>query len=85
MTALAETVRALGAKLAMLESQDLASSGDWVRLDAAATRAALMARHEFCGRCELDLDRDKLVALLDELRYIKLRAQFRLLACDGPC
>lgn len=84
MTALAETVRALGLKLATLESQELASSGDWVRLDAAATRAALMARHEFCGKC-VDLDRERLVALLDELRYIKLRAQFRLLECDGPC
>jgi hypothetical protein len=78
MTTLAAAVRALGAKLAQLEHGP-SCPGDWVRLDASITRAALVARHELCGACLDELDRDQLDELLDELRYIKLCAESRML------
>jgi hypothetical protein len=78
MTSLAAAVRTLNAKLAQLES-GVSCPGDWVRLDAAATRAALVARHELCGVSVDALACDELDELLDELRYIKLCAQARML------
>ena len=77
---LARTVRALSDKLAELEN-GVACPGDWVRLDVAATRAALAARHALAGAC--DIDCDELSDLFDELRYIKLCAESRLFEISG--
>jgi hypothetical protein len=77
---LARTVRGLSEKLAQLEN-GTACPGDWVRLDVAATRAALAARHALGGVAEIDCD--ELSDLLDELRYIKLCAESRLFELSG--
>lgn len=78
MTSLAAAVRSLNAKLAQLETGP-SCPGDWVRLDAAATRAALVARHELCGASVDEHACEELDELLAELRYIKLCAQARRL------
>ena len=78
MTTLAAAVSALNEKLARLEQQTAACPGDWVRLDAAVTGAALEARHQLCDARPDECDREALFELLDELRYIKLCAQSRL-------
>jgi len=82
MKSLAAAVRSLNAKLAQLETV-ASCPGDWVRLDAAATRAALLARHELCGVSVDALACNELDELLDELRYIKLNAQARMLECQA--
>lgn len=79
MTSLAAAVRSLNAKLAVLAT-GTSCPGDWVRLDAAATRAALVARHELSVD---ELACDELAELLDELRYIKLCAQAGMLERSG--
>ncbi|HEY6040431.1 MAG TPA: hypothetical protein VIV58_39375 [Kofleriaceae bacterium] len=82
MTTLAAAVQELTAKLAQLD-RGPCSLGDWVRLDAATTSAALVARHELCGACLDEVACDELDELLDELRYIKLCAQTRMLELSG--
>jgi len=76
VTALAAAVGALSDKLARLEKLEVSCPGDWVRLDAAVTRTVLAARAQLCDD---ELDREALFELLDELRYIKLCAQSRML------
>ena len=78
---LAAAVRDLSAKLARLETGP-ACQGDWVRLEAATTSAALAARHELCGACLDALACDGLDELLDQLRYIKLCAQSHMLELE---
>jgi hypothetical protein len=84
LTTLAATVRVLSEKLAQLEAGN-ACPGDWVRLDAAVTRAALIARHQFGDSSDDDVDCDELGELVDELRYIKLCAEAHRfgLSADG--
>ena len=64
LTTLAATVRVLSEKLAQLEAGN-SCPGDWVRLDVAVTRAALIARHQF-GDCPDDehVDCDELGELI---------------------
>jgi len=83
VTALAAAVGALSAKLAHLEAKPASCAGDWVRLDAAVTSAALHARSQLCDATLDERDLDTLFELLDELRYIKLCAQRRM--CDLEC
>ena len=82
MTTLAAAVQTLTAKLAQLD-QGPCSLGDWVRLDAATTSAALVAQHELRGTCLDECACDQLDELLDELRYIKLCAQTRMFELSG--
>lgn len=79
LTTLAATVRVLRDKLAQLETGN-SCPGDWVRLDAAVTRAALLARHDLCDD---EIDCDELGDLVDELRYIKLCAESHLFELSG--
>ena len=73
----------MSAKLAHLEAKEVSCAGDWVRLDAAVTSAALDARCQLCDATLDVLDLDALFELLDQLRYIKLCAQSRL--CELEC
>lgn len=77
METLAAMVRALGARLAQLEA-GAPCAGDWLRLEAAVTRAAIAARHELAGMCPTLVDCDEIGELMDELRYIKLCAEAQL-------
>lgn len=79
MTTLAATVRVLRDKLAQLE-EGASCPGDWVRLDVAVTRAALIARHELTDDA---ICCDELSDLIDELRYIKLCAESHLFELSG--
>jgi hypothetical protein len=82
ITTLAATVRVLSEKLAQLEN-GASCPGDWVRLDVAATRAAVLARYELGGLPEDAIDCGEPGELIDELRYIKLCAESRLFELSG--
>lgn len=77
MATLAAMVRSLSAKLDELEA-GAACPGDWVRLQVAVMRAAILARQELAGMCPNVEQRETVDELVDELRYIKLCAEAHL-------
>ena len=76
-------VRSLSEKLNELE-MGASCAGDWVRLEAAVTRVAIDVRLHVTAMCPGHVNCDELSELFEELRYIKLSAEFHLYELADP-